>query len=449
MIPETHYAHSSGAEIAYRVVGEGPRDILFTLAFASHLDLLWEAPEYAEALDQLSRLGRVIAYDKRGTGLSDRELGDISALDRCDDVIAVMDAAGSREAVLFGWMDSGVISLLTAALHPERVTAVIAGEVMAVGHKDEGHPYGVDHAALEQAINLVEGGGWGRGLLATMMLPHVKFPAERLAAIGRTESMAATPRAAARLLRMHADFDLRPHLAQIHCPVLLLHEVHFPLVSVEGITWLAERLPRATLRVLDASPTPGSSLPIATLTEEIQEFLLGTRVSPLGERRVLSLLVTDVVGSTAAAAAEGDRAWRHLLSLHRRSVRESLVRFGGTEVNTAGDGFLASFALPSMALRCAAQVVTEARDLGIEVRAGVHAGEVTLEGADLVGLAVHIAARVAAQAGPSEVLLTDTVRTLLSGADFTCDDVGERALKGVPGQWRLFRLTEIHAARSA
>jgi class 3 adenylate cyclase len=360
-----------------------------------------------------------------------------------------MDAAGSREAVLFGWMDSGVISLLTAALHPERVSAVIAGEVMAVGHPDEEHPYGVDPVALEEAISLLEGGGWGRGLLARMMLPHMEFPAEKLAAIGRTESMAATPRAAARLMRLHIDFDLRPHLTQITCPVLLLHEVHFPLVSTDGITWLADHLPSATLRVLDASPTPGPGLPISTLTEEIQEFLLGTRVSPLGERQVLSLLVTDVVGSTAAAAAEGDRAWRHLLTSHRRSVRESLVRFGGTEVNTAGDGFLASFTLPSMALRCAVQVVEGAKDLGIEVRAGVHTGEVTLEGDDLVGLAVHIAARVSAQAGPSEILLTDTVRTLLSGADFTCEDVGEHALKGVPGQWRLFRLSEIHAARSA
>ena len=449
MIPATEYAHSSGAEIAYRAVGEGPRDILFTLAFASNLDLLWEVPEYVEVFEQLGRLGRVIAYDKRGTGLSDRQLGDISAQDRCDDVIAVMDAAGSREAVLFGWMDSGAISLLTAALHPDRVVAVIAGEVMAVGHADDEHPYGVDPLVLEQVVNVVEGGGWGRGALAALMLPHVDLSPETLAVIGRFESMSATPRAAARLFRMHADLDLRPHLAQIRCPVLLLHEVHFPLVSTEGITWLAGHLPSATLKVLDTAATRGSVLPLEVLTEEVAEFLVGNRVPPLGDRQVLSLLMTDVVGSTAAAASQGDHAWKHVLASHRRSVRACLVRFGGTEVNTAGDGFLASFSLPSMALRCAAQVVAEARDLGIEVRAGVHAGEVTLEGADLVGLAVHIAARVSAQAGASEILLTDTVRTLVSAVDFTCEDVGEHVLKGVPGRWRLFRLTQIHDGRSA
>jgi class 3 adenylate cyclase len=449
MIPTTEYAHASGAEIAYRIVGDGPRDIVFTLAFASHLDVLWEIPEYVEALERLGRLGRIIAYDKRGTGLSDRQLGDISAHDRCDDVIAVMDAAGSQEAVLFGWMDSGAISLLTAALHPDRVTAVIAGEVMAVAHAEEGGPPGVDPGLLDQLITVVEGGGWGRGLLTTRMLPHVSLSTEQLAAIGRIESRAATPRAAARLIRMHADLDLRPYLSQIRCPVLLLHEVHFPLVSAQGMAWLADQLPSGTLRILDTAARPGAVLPLEVVSEEVAEFLVGTRVAPLGHRRVLSLLFTDVVGSTAAAAAQGDHAWKHVLASHRGSVRACLVRFGGTEVNTTGDGFLASFDLPSMALRCAAQVVAEARDLGIEVRAGVHAGEVTLEGADLVGLAVHIAARVAAQAGPSEILLTDTVRTLVPAADFACDEVGERALKGVPGQWRLFRLTDIHAARSA
>ena len=440
MIPSTRYADSQGVEIAYKIVGEGPRDIVISMPGPTHLDMLWELPEYLELMDQIARLGRVIAFDKRGTGLSDRQLNGVTPEHRCRDIIAVMAAAGSAEAVLMGWVDSARVCLLTAALYPQRVTAVIAGEALAVGHRDADHPFGFHRTTLRMIQQAIEHGAWGRALLARVLNPRMELTPQQIAEYARYETLSATPKAAAQLFQMDVDLDLRPHLADISAPVLLLHEQRFRLVPAGGVRWLADRLPEATLKVIGGGARRGPGPPLEDIFEEVEEFLVGTRGAQ-ANRQVMSLLFTDVVGSTATAARTGDAPWKHLLSAHRDSVRRAFVRFGGTEINTAGDGFLASFALPSSALRCARQVVAESKEMGFEIRAGVHTGEVSiLPPNDLVGIAVHIAARVASLAGPSEILMTDTVRTLVAGTGIGVEPVGERILNGVPGRWVICRL---------
>lgn len=441
MIPATLYADSQGAEIAYKVVGAGRRDIVISMPGPTHLDMLWQLPEYVDFVEQVSSLGRVIAFDKRGTGLSDRQLSGITPEHRCQDLIAVMDAAGSAEAVLMGWVDSARVCLLTAALYPQRVTAVIAGEAVAVGHRDAEHPFGLNRTTLRMVQEAIEHGAWGRALLARVFNPRMKLTPQQIAEYARYESLSATPKAAAQLFQMNVDLDLRPYLADIRAPVLLLHDGRFRLVPAGGVRWLADRLPEATFKVLGGSARSDPGPPLQDIFEEVEEFLVGTRGAQVN-RQVMSLLFTDVVGSTATAAKTGDAPWKHLLSAHRDSVRRAFVRFGGTEVNTAGDGFLGSFTLPSSALRCAMQVIAESKGMGFEIRAGVHTGEVaSLPPNDLVGIAVHIAARVASLAGPSEVLMTDTVRTLVAGTGIEVEPLGERTLKGVPGKWLICRLT--------
>jgi len=244
--------------------------------------------------------------------------------------------------------------------------------------------------------------------------------------------MAATPSAAAQLFEMNTDLDLRQFLPQIQAPVLLIHDISNPLVPVDGVRWLADRLPRATLKLIKTSSVQGSGGLMEDFIEEFEEFLDGTRVAGDAHRQVATLLVTDVVGSTETAARDGDLSWKHLLLAHRQAVRLSLTRFGGTEIDTAGDGFLARFALPSSALRCAHELSAEASALGIQIRAGLHSGEVLLEPSNVVGIAVHIAARVAALAQPGEVLFTETVRSLVIGSGISYETAGQHALKGVP-----------------
>ena len=440
MIPPTEYASSRGADIAYKVVGSGSRDVLFTMPFASHLETLWDA-EWVDVVNRLARLGRLIIYDKRGTGLSDRDLTDLTPEQSSDDVVAVLDAAGSKRAVLIGFMDSAAIQLLTAARYPDRVEAVMAGQAIAVGHPDDEHPFGTSPETRQRVTEALRAGAWGQGMMTRIMAPETAVTPQQLAWMGRTETLAATPKAAARLFEMMSDLDLRPYLPQIRVPVLLLHDAAFPWVSAEAVQWLAARLPTATVRNIDTSSVRGTGRPLIEIPDEIEEFLLGTRTGTDADRQVATLLVTDVVALTETAVTAGDLSWMNLLMTHREAVRRTLARFGGKEIDTAGDGFLASFALPSSALRCADEILNESAAVGINVRAGVHTGEVLLQPPGVIGIAVHIAARVAALAGPGQVLFTDTVRALVMGSGFHYQALGEYKLKGVPDAWTLYALT--------
>jgi class 3 adenylate cyclase/pimeloyl-ACP methyl ester carboxylesterase len=421
-------------------LGDGPRDIVLTFAVLSNLDVFWELPENAEFMEELARLGRVIVFDRRGAGLSDRQLEDLSAEQRSDDMVAVMDAAGSTEAVLFGWLDAGSLALLTAARHPGKVTAVIAGEVLATWRPDADHPYGLNPTLGVSLKEAIEADGWGRGLILQMMSADVASSPSQLAWWRKYESMSATPSAVVRLFESAFDIDVRAQLPSVRSPVLLIHDLAYPLVPVEGIQWLADQLPSSSLRILQSASPLRSMFPVEGMLVEIEEFLAGTHVGRNRERQVATLLFTDIVGSTATASSGGDRAWRRVLDAHREAVRRSLSRYGGSEVDTAGDGFLASFTLPSSALACALDVMADGQAMGIPIRAGLHTGEVLVKPPNVTGIAVHVAARVAAMAGPYEILLTDTVQALVLGSGIAFEPAGEQVLKGVPGRWSLHRL---------
>jgi class 3 adenylate cyclase len=440
VIPRTQYASTDTGDLAYKVCGAGPRDLVFSPAFASNLDVFWEHPEHATLLERLSSLGRLITFDKRGSGLSERGTDNLSLEQASDDLVAVMDAAGSERAVLIGWLDAGAAALATAARHPERTEVVVAGEVSATGRPDEDGTTGWAPQAVRETMEALAAGGWGEALMLQRLAPDLAANPRVLDWWRRYETASATPSAAVRLLEAHAKMDLRSYLPQIQAPVLLLHDNDFPLVGQESMEWLRGQLADATLKVVHARLPLTSIVPTDDVIDEIEDYLTGTRSLTHDATQVAALLFTDVVGSTEEAARTGDVSWGHLLSVHRAAVRRSIDRFGGREVDTSGDGFLATFPVPSAALRCASEVVSDAPAYGLQVRAGVHAGEILIRDDDVVGVTVHVAARVASSAGPGDVLVTDTVRTMLAGASLRFTERGEHQLKGVPGTWRLFRL---------
>jgi class 3 adenylate cyclase len=440
MIPETCYARSGRVDLAYKVLGDGPRDLVFAAAGPSHLEVMWELPEFASFLQRLARLGRVIVFDKRGSGLSDRTARPGSLEQRADDVVAVMDAAGSRAAVLIGYVDAGATFLTTAARHPARVAGVIAGEVVAASRSDGELPWGWDPAAIMAVVGVLKVGGWGRATAIERVAPEIAADGRLLSWLKRYETMAANPAQAARLVRENSfDVDLRPHLPAIRAPVRLVHHVGNPLVNEDAMRWLARLLPDAELRAVSGGAM-AALVPGDELLEEIEDFLTGTRVGGQADRRVCTLLFTDIVESTAHLTRLGNKSWRWVLATHHTLVRRALARHGGREIDTAGDGFFVTFDLPSAALRCASDVVAEAAAAGVQIRAGLHAGEVEVHGTSVTGMAVNIAARVAALAGPSDVLVTDTVRVLAAGTGQSFEPIGERELKGLPGRWELHRL---------
>ncbi|SES48730.1 Adenylate cyclase, class 3 [Pedococcus cremeus] len=440
MIPRTQYAPTATGDLAYKVCGQGPRDLVFSPAFASNLDVFWEHPEHALLLERLSSLGRLITFDKRGSGLSERSTESLSLEQASDDIVAVMDAAGSERAVLIGWLDAGAAALATAARHPDRVEMVVAGEVTATGQPGEDGVTGWSRPDVSATTEVLAAGGWGQAVMLQRLAPELAANPRVLDWWSRYESASATPTAAVRLLEAYTRVDLRPHLAHVRAPVLLLHDSDFPLVTQESIEWLASQLANATLKIVHARLPLTSIVPTDEVIDETEEHLTGTRNLSSAATQVAALLFTDVVGSTQELARTGDVSWGHLLSAHRAAVRRSIDRFGGHEVDTTGDGFLATFPVPSAALRCGSEIVTDAPAYGLQVRAGVHAGEILVRDDDVMGVTVHIAARVASSAGPGDVLVTDTVRTMLAGAGLRFTECGEHQLKGVPGVWRLFRL---------
>lgn len=438
VIPPTSFVRSGDADIAYKVIGEGSRDLVLAFPLASNIDVFFELSENAEFVERLARLGRVILFDKRGTGMSDRSAESVTVEQHSDDLIAVLDAAGSARAVLLGWFDGGAACLATAARHPGRIESVIASEVLAVGRPAEGFPWGFAPRFGEAAMRTLVTVGWGQAAMIRLMAPEWAADARLIDWVTRYERLAVTPSGATKLLEGALAVDIREYLGSVSAPVLVIHDLDYPGVPSEPFRWLAEALPDGRLRLVHRNAAVPFVIPSDDLVDEIEEFLVGTRSG--GRRELGSIVFTDVVGSTAELANYGDVHWNNLLAAHRESVRRSLTRFGGREVNTAGDGFMACFSLPSSALRFANDAVADAAEIGLGLRAGVHSGEVLVRDDDLVGIAVHVAARVAALAGSGEVLVTDTVRVLVDGSGMRFEAVGEHELKGVPGAWPLFRL---------
>jgi class 3 adenylate cyclase len=432
----TWYAKSGAVHVAYQVLGDGPTDLVYVQGAFTHLDVMWELPAFRRFCEQLASFTRLIWFDKRGMGLSDRVAAG-TLEERMDDVRAVMDAAGSGRAVLLGESEGGPLSMLFAAAHPERAAGLILCGAEVKERTDEDWPWGEDTAGeFEQAMASLPD-RWGGGQAIGYIAPSLAGDAQAREWLGRVQMNAATPGAAETFMRMAFDIDVRDVAPAIRVPALVIHRVDDQVCHVENARFLARRIPGATYVELpgaDHAPWVGGDEIVA----EIREFVTGVREPAEPDRVLATVLFTDIVASTEHARQLGDRLWRDLVSEHHDLIRRELARFRGREIDTAGDGFLAAFDGPARALRAAQSIVRAVRPLGIQVRAGVHTGECEILDDKLVGVAVHVGARVAAAAGPSEVLATGTVRDLVAGSGIEFADRGMRPLKGLPDQWRLF-----------
>ena len=439
--PEVRYASSGEVEIAYQVLGNGPVDVVWVAGSVTHLGVLWEHPGYRHFCEQLASFSRLILFDKRGMGLSERtRAGTLEQ--RMDDVRAVMDAAGSERAALVGVSEGGPMSMLFAATYPERTEALllIGAEVKEEQTDDWPWGEGTREEFDEWTRELPE--RWGRALVADRFFPDDPDPETTTRWFGRLQTSSMTPRDAIAFLSMAMDIDVRDVVPSVRVPTLIVHRLDDPICHVENARFLAANIPNARYVELPGSlhiPWAGSGG--GEILEEIREFLTGVRESPQPDRVLATVLFTDIVGSTERATQLGDRRWRALLEAHHSTVRQQLKRFRGRELDTAGDGFLASFDGPARAIRCAGAAIDAVRGLGLELRAGVHTGECEVVGDKLAGIAVHIGARVAGQARPGEVLVSSTVRDLVAGSGIEFEDRGSASLKGVPGEWRLYAVS--------
>ena len=447
MQPDTQYARSGDLHIAYQVVGDGDLDLLFCHGWLSNLELMWEEPSFARFLQRLSSFSRLILFDKRGTGLSDRvTLNELPSLEqRMDDLRVVLDAAHSRRAALFGFSEGGVLASLYAATYPDRVSALILYGTPVKIIQDPTWPVGFPHE-LFTAFGESLADNWEHPIGLEVWAPSVANDQRMRRWWERYLRQSASPQAAITMMNWMAEIDMRPLLSAIRVPTLVLHRIDEILFDVEQSRYLARHIPGAKLVELvgeDHLPFVGDSDSIA---DEVQEFTTGVR-EPLRPDRVLATVVfVDISGSTRQASELGDRGWRDRLGAFRMMVREQLQRYRGVEVDTAGDGFLATFDGPGRALRCASSIREGAGNLGIAVRAGVHTGEVEVLAAGIAGLAVHVGARIAALAPAGEILVSGTVRDLVTGSGFAFLESGSHALKGVPGKWKVFALGQPSSA---
>jgi pimeloyl-ACP methyl ester carboxylesterase len=423
--------------IAYQVAGEGPLDLVYVPGWISNVELMWEEPAHAHVLGRLGRFSRLILFDKRGTGLSDPvPLDRLPTLEeRMDDVRAVMDAVGCKRGAVFGFSEGGVMSALFAATYPERTSALALYGTFAKRIWSPDYPWAPRPDEREREFEALER-TWSTRMDLDMLAPSENEAFKsRLAAYFRRS---ASPGAAVALLRMNTQHDIRDVLPSIRVPTLVLHRVGDVDVKVEEGRWIAAQIPGAKYVELSGDSHTLWGGDTDEIVDEIEEFLTGARPARELDRVLATVLFTDIVGSTEKAVELGDRRWRELLGAHEILVRRELQRFRGREVDTAGDGFLATFDGPARAVRCAAAVAQAVRELGLETRAGAHTGELELDGDKVRGVAVHTGARVAALAGPGEVLVTSTVKDLTAGSGLDFEDRGAHRLKGVPGEWRLF-----------
>jgi class 3 adenylate cyclase len=436
-LPETRFTRVDDLDIAYQVVGAaGGLDLVFIPGWVSHLEVMWELPEFARFLDRLAAMGRLILFDKRGTGLSDRVAGTPTPEQRADDITAVMEAAGSARAAIAAWGEGAAIAAMFAATYPERVAALVVGSIRF--KVTTGQPSVRPDPALMQALAAAVEQGWGQATLVPMLAPSMAQDTRFLSWYRRWERLSSTPSAAAATLRWMTEFDLGSVLPTIQARTLIVHRRDSATYDRESVQAAVKLIPDARCIELpgaDALPYVGDS---DAVMDVIQEFLTGAQPTQDFDRSLATVLFTDIVGSTQTADHLGDRRWRYLLDEHHARIRRLLDRFRGTEVDTAGDGFFATFDGPARAIRCACAARDAVREIGIEIRAGLHTGEVEHRGTAATGLAVHVGARVASLAQASEVLVTNTVKMLVLGSGIGFADRGLYRLKGVPDEWPLF-----------
>jgi class 3 adenylate cyclase/pimeloyl-ACP methyl ester carboxylesterase len=435
--PETKYVAVGDSEVAYQVIGNGPNDVLWMYPLGSHVDLFWQIPSYAETLDRLCAFSRVIVLDRRGLGASGpAPEGGVSSWEVfTEDIGAVLEAAQSTRAAIASNRETGQIAMLYAGMHPERVSALVLLNTTARYLEADDYPIGESSATVDAVVELMRT-TWGTEDFARVGVPSTGDDEETSRVMAMTQRASATPKQAAALYNYFLRHgDVRLVLASIQVPTLVLHVQASPLLPIAHGRYIAEHIQGAEFIELPGADL-GGGIPAGAIAD-IAEFLTGERSLGEIDRILTTVLFTDIVGSTTRAASLGDQRWRSLLDAHDRAIREQLRRFRGHEINTTGDGFVASFDGPARAIRCAREITGATGELGIELRVGLHTGECEVRGEDLGGLAVHIAARVGALANPREVLVW-TVKDLVVGSGIEFSEKGEHELKGVPGSWKLF-----------
>jgi class 3 adenylate cyclase len=436
------YAKSGDVEIAYQVLGDAGLDLVFFAGWISHLDLGWEDPLRAAFYRRLASFSRLILFDKRGTGLSARDDRSSTLEERMDDVRAVMDAAGSERAALFGLSEGGPLSMLFAATYPARVQALVLCETLVGGTKDPDFAPGQQARDIFTLLHRVVDDSWGEGGSLDWLAPSLAGVAASRQYVARLERASATPATAHAHLTWLTDIDVRPVAASLRLPTLVIHREGDRVIPVEMGRWLGRHIAGAKyIEQADENHAPWVGA-TGELLDAVEAFLTGSQHSPEPNRMLTTILFTDIVGSTDSAMRLGDRRWSEILEAHHRVVREQLERFRGREIDTAGDGFFAAFDGPARAVGCACSIRDAVRSIGLEIRAGIHTGEVEITDDKVAGIAVHIGARVGAEADVGEVLVSRTVTDLVAGSGITFQQRGEHTLKGVPGEWQLFSVQD-------
>ncbi len=445
--PETRYARSGDVHIAYQVAGEGPFDLVFVPGFVTHMELQWKLPGFQDFLTDLAAFCRLIRFDKRGTGMSDPVTGAPTLETRMDDVRAVMDAVGSQRAAFYGLSEGAAMSILFAATYPERTAALVVRSCSPRTMWSPDFPWGRSPAAyqreIDQALQVYATRAEARDAVRALGMQTD----EEVEAFIDFVRYGASPGMLEALYRMNQEIDIRPVLPSVHVPALVLHGSDDRIVPVAVGAYTARHLPSARYVEVPGAGHLALGAGGTQIQEEIRRFLGGLwdaggwhETEP--DRMLATVLFTDIVESTTKAIELGDRRWRQLLERHNALVRSELLRFRGVEIDTTGDGFLATFDGPARAIRCACSIVAGVHELGLSIRAGLHTGECELADGKVAGIAVHTGARVAAKAGADEVLVSSTVKDLVAGSGIAFDERGQHELKGIPGEWRLYAVAE-------
>ncbi len=437
--PETRYARGPGGSVAFQTIGDGPGDVVFIPWWATNLDVMWEEPSIAAFLRRLATFCRLILFDKRGTGVSDAlPLASLPSLEQwSDDVRSVMEAAGSTRAALFGHSQGGQMAMLCAATYPASVSALVLADTCARQFDDDEKPTEFQIAEREISLSEVER-GWGTAATLDFLAPSMCGDERFRQWYARYERLSLGPRMVRAVVASDFENDLGSVLPVLRVPTLVLHRSGNRFIEIARGRDLASRIAGARFVEIPGDDHLFHAGDSEAMLGEVEEFLTGVRSVPEIDRVLATVLFTDIVGSTRRAVALGDRAWRQLLDAHHEIARRELARFRGREIKFIGDGLLATFDGPARAIRCACAITEAVRRLGLEIRAGLHTGEIELVRDDIRGIAVHIGARVTGEAGAGEVLVSGMVKDLVAGSGIRFDDRGVRELKGVPGQWRLF-----------
>ena len=434
------YAKSGDLHIAYAVEGDGPMDLVWIPPWVSQVEYLWSEPSLERVMQRLTQFARMITFDRRGSGLSDPFFGAPTLEDQMDDVLAVMDAAGSERAAIVGTLEGGPMAALFAATYPERTDALVLYATFAratwAPDYEWAWPAEMRNEHIDEWLE-----HWGEGMIAGSVAPSQMSDPAFVEWAGRLERLAASPGTIRRIFELIGSFDVRDVLPSIRVPTLVMHREHDDFLKVEHSRYIASKIPGARYVELEGIDNMFSVGDSEAVIGEIEEFLTGTRHEHEPDRMLATVLFTDICDSTRKAAEMGDRGWRFLLERHDALFRQALARHRGREVKRTGDGFLATFDGPARAIRCAASVTEAMGSLGLQIRAGLHTGELEVMDGDLGGLAVHIASRVMGQAGANEVLVSGTVKDLVVGSGIDFEDRGERELRGVPGEWRLYAVS--------